>query len=65
MERYEKHEKLGEGGYGIVYKARDRVTNMLVALKRIRLEEDNEGFPSTAVREMSVLCALYHPNIIK
>ena len=36
--KYEKLEKVGEGTYGKVYKARDRVTGCLVALKKTRLE---------------------------
>jgi len=38
MESFQKIEKIGEGTYGIVYKARDKVTGQLVALKKIRLE---------------------------
>lgn len=38
MENYEKLEKIGEGTYGKVYKAKDRTTEKLVALKKTRLE---------------------------
>ncbi len=38
MENFQKIEKIGEGTYGVVYKARDRLTGQLVALKKIRLE---------------------------
>jgi hypothetical protein len=48
-----------------VYKARDKVTNQLVALKKIRLESEDEGTPSTAVREISILKQLQHPNIVQ
>ncbi|KAJ4785137.1 Cyclin-dependent kinase 2 [Rhynchospora pubera] len=55
MEKYEKLEKVGEGTYGKVYKAQDKVTGQLVALKKTRLEMDEEGIPPTALREISIL----------
>ncbi|KAJ3326736.1 Cyclin-dependent kinase catalytic subunit [Blyttiomyces sp. JEL0837] len=64
-ELYEKIEKIGEGTYGVVYKARDRTNNSIVALKKIRLETEDEGVPSTAIREISLLKELRHPNIVK
>lgn len=65
MERYQKLEKIGEGTYGIVYKAKDRVTGQIIALKRIRLEAEDEGIPSTAIREISLLKELRHTNIVR
>ncbi len=53
------------GTYGVVYKARHKVTGEVVALKKIRLESEDEGVPSTAIREISVLKELQHPNIVK
>jgi serine/threonine protein kinase len=47
-----------------VYKARDKVSGEIVALKRIRLEIEDEGSPSTTLREISVLRQLKHPNIV-
>ena len=38
MENFQKIEKIGEGTYGVVYKAKDRITQQFVALKKIRLE---------------------------
>jgi cyclin-dependent kinase len=55
MERYQKLEKIGEGTYGVVYKAKDRVTGAIIALKRIRLEAEDEGIPSTAIRYFSCM----------
>lgn len=65
IERYQKIEKIGEGTYGVVYKSRDRNTNDTVALKKIRLESEDEGVPSTAIREISLLKTLRHPNVVK
>lgn len=38
MEGFQKVEKIGEGTYGVVYKARDKLTGNMVALKKIRLD---------------------------
>ncbi len=65
MDRYARIEKIGEGTYGVVYKARDKITNDIIALKKIRLEAEDEGVPSTAIREISLLKELQHPNIVK
>ncbi|XP_074592584.1 cell division control protein 2 homolog [Curcuma longa] len=65
MDQYEKVEKIGEGTYGVVYKARDRVTNETIALKKIRLENEDEGVPSTAIREISLLKEMQHSNIVR
>lgn len=65
MERYEKIEKVGEGTYGVVYKARDLSSNLIVALKKIRLEAEDEGVPSTAIREISLLKELKDENVVR
>ena len=65
MEKYQKIEKIGEGTYGVVYKARNRLSGELVALKKIGLEAEDEGIPSTAIREISILKELQHPNIVR
>lgn len=65
MERYQRLEKIGEGTYGQVYKAKDRRTDTIIALKRIRLEAEGEGIPSTAIREISLLKELRHENIVR
>jgi serine/threonine protein kinase len=63
--QYEKVEKIGEGTYGVVYKARDRDTKEIIALKKIRLEQEDEGVPSTAIREISLLKEMQHRNIVR
>eukprot|EP00039_Didymoeca_costata_P032532 m.38210 g.38210 ORF g.38210 m.38210 type:complete len:301 (-) comp9403_c0_seq2:550-1452(-) len=65
MERYRKIDKLGEGTYGVVYKAEDKQTSEIVALKRIRLDCVEEGVPCTALREISLLKELKHPNVVR
>ncbi|KAG5851672.1 hypothetical protein ANANG_G00054140 [Anguilla anguilla] len=65
MDIFQKIEKIGEGTYGVVYKAKNKVTGQSVALKKIRLDADTEGVPSTAIREISLLKELNHPNIVK
>jgi len=64
LERYEKLQKIGEGTYGVVYKAKDKQDGRFLALKKIRLEHEDEGVPSTAIREISILKELQHPNIV-
>ncbi|XP_036051276.1 cyclin-dependent kinase 3 isoform X2 [Onychomys torridus] len=65
MDAFQKVEKIGEGTYGVVYKAKNKETGQLVALKKIRLDVETEGVPSTAIREISLLKELKHPNIVK
>lgn len=64
MEDFQKIEKIGEGTYGVVYKGRNKITGQIVAMKKIRLESEDEGIPSTAIREISLLKELKHPNIV-
>jgi len=65
LQRYKKIEKVGEGTYGVVYKSEDTQTGAIVALKKIRLEHEDEGIPSTSIREISLLKELNHPNIVR
>ncbi|KAJ5982282.1 hypothetical protein N7451_012382 [Penicillium sp. IBT 35674x] len=66
MENYQKLEKVGQGTYGVVYKAHE-LSNpcRVVALKKIRLDTEDEGVPSTTIREISLLKEMQHPNIFQ
>jgi cyclin-dependent kinase 12/13 len=61
---FEVLAQIGEGTYGQVYKALDHHRNEMVALKKVRLEHEKEGFPITAVREIKILRQLNHKNIV-
>ena len=65
LDKYKKIEKLGEGTYGVVYKAQNLETGEFVAIKKIRLEKEDDGVPSTAIREISLLKNLKHPNVVE
>ncbi|KAA6416179.1 MAG: CMGC CDK CDK5 kinase [Lasallia pustulata] len=60
---FQQLEKLGEGTYATVFKGRNRQTGELVALKEIHLDSE-EGTPSTAIREISLMKELKHDNIV-
>lgn len=87
--KYQTLGKIGEGTYGVVFKAQDRESQRVLALKQIRckhcltlchrgghaqrqfepcmvcrLEQEEEGVPSTAIREISLLKELNHENIV-
>lgn len=65
VECFEKLEQIGEGTYGQVYMAKERKTGEVVALKKIRMDNEKEGFPITAIREIKILKKLQHENVIK
>jgi cell division cycle 2-like protein len=57
-------KKINEGTYGVVYKAKDKKTGEIVALKKVKMEMERDGFPMTALREMNILLSLDHPSIV-
>jgi serine/threonine-protein kinase BUR1 len=48
-----------------VHKAKYRPTDIVVALKRILMHNEKEGMPVTALREIKILKALKHPNVVE
>ncbi|BGP55468.1 hypothetical protein JCM8202_001246 [Rhodotorula sphaerocarpa] len=65
LEKYERLEKIGEGTYGVVYRSRNKESGEIVALKKIRLEAEDEGVPSTAIREISLLKEMKDDNVVR
>ncbi|KAF8062780.1 CDKC-1 [Scenedesmus sp. PABB004] len=57
-------DQIGEGTYGKVYRGTDRARGDKVALKMIRMDNEKEGFPITAIREIKLLSMLKHENIV-
>uniref|UniRef100_A0A3Q7G4W4 Protein kinase domain-containing protein n=1 Tax=Solanum lycopersicum TaxID=4081 RepID=A0A3Q7G4W4_SOLLC len=62
---YEKLDKVGQGTYSNVYKARDRKSGKLVALKKVRFDTSEPESVKFMAREIIILKKLDHPNIIK
>lgn len=65
LENYDVLSKIGEGAYGVVFKALHKPSKQLYALKRVRVSEEDEGVPRSAVREVALLKELDHPNIVR
>lgn len=62
---FHRKHKVGQGTYGEVFMGADKKTGDIVALKRINTEQEENGFPITAIREVKILKALEHKNIVK
>ncbi|VVD03577.1 unnamed protein product [Leptidea sinapis] len=64
VEEFQCLNRIEEGTYGVVYRARDKTTDEIVALKRLKMEKEKEGFPITSLREINTLLKGQHPNIV-
>ena len=62
---FEKMNRVGEGTYGIVYRARDTRTGEIVALKKMRMDREKDGIPVSGLREISILLKCDHENVVK
>ncbi|KAJ6657143.1 hypothetical protein lerEdw1_002732 [Lerista edwardsae] len=65
VKEFEKLNRIGEGTYGIVYRARDTQTDEIVALKKVRMDKEKDGIPISSLREITLLLKLQHPNIVE
>jgi cell division cycle 2-like protein len=64
VENFEKIGQIGDGAYGVVFKARDKATGEIVALKKVKMDREKEGFPITSLREIKILMQCKHKNIV-
>ncbi|RDW89618.1 kinase-like protein [Coleophoma cylindrospora] len=64
VEDYEKLNDIEEGAYGWVSRAKDMTTGKVVALKRLKMENAQDGIPVTGIREIQTLMDCEHPNIV-
>ncbi|XP_067008847.1 cyclin-dependent kinase 11B isoform X2 [Anabrus simplex] len=64
VEEFQCLNKIEEGSFGVVYRARDKRTQEVVALKKLKMAKEKEGFPITALREINTLLKSQHPNIV-
>ena len=61
---FETLNHIEEGSYGWVSRARDISTAEVVALKKVKMDYNQDGFPITALREISILQKARHVNIV-
>jgi len=64
VEEFERLNRISEGTYGIVYRAREKATDRIVALKKVKMEKEKSGFPLTAIREVNILLSFHHASIV-
>ncbi|CAF0992164.1 unnamed protein product, partial [Didymodactylos carnosus] len=62
---FEKLNCIGKGTYGIVYRGRDKISNEIVALKKVRMENEQWGIPISSMREINLLLNIHHQNIVE
>ncbi|KAI3844695.1 hypothetical protein MKW92_009872 [Papaver armeniacum] len=65
VHEFERLNRIDEGTYGVVFRARDKKTGEVVALKKVKMEKEREGFPMTALREINILLSTDHPSIVE
>lgn len=64
VNEFEKLNRIGEGTYGIVYRARDTKTKEIVALKKMRTDHDQDGIALSSLREINILLNIRHENVV-
>ena len=64
VDNFEKLNHIEEGSYGWVSRAKETATGEIVALKKLKMDNSNDGFPVTGLREIQTLMASQHINIV-
>ena len=64
VDNFEKLNDIEEGSYGWVSRAKETATGEIVALKKLKMDNANDGFPVTGLREIQTLMASRHTNIV-
>lgn len=64
VDDFERLNRIDEGTYGVVYRARDKRSGEVVALKKVKMDKEREGFPMTSLREINILLSFSHPSIV-
>ncbi|XP_011623396.1 cyclin-dependent kinase G-2 [Amborella trichopoda] len=64
VDEFQRLNRIDEGTYGVVYRAKDKKTGEIVALKKVKMEKEREGFPLTSLREINILLSFHHPSIV-
>jgi serine/threonine protein kinase len=64
VNEYDRLNHIEEGSYGVVFRAREKRTGDVVALKKLKLEEEKSGFPITSLREVMALMVCRHENVV-
>ncbi|CAF1011231.1 unnamed protein product [Adineta steineri] len=65
VSEFEKLNCIGKGTYGVVYRGRDKISQEIVALKKVRMENEQWGLPISSMREINLLLNLRHENIVE
>jgi cell division cycle 2-like protein len=65
VDDFEKLNRIQEGSYGVVYRAKDKKSGQIVALKKLKLENEKDGFPITSIQEIHTLKLCKHVNIVE
>jgi cell division cycle 2-like len=64
VDNFERLNRIEEGSYGLVSRARDIATDDIVALKKLKMDNSPDGFPVTGLREIQMLMRARHKNIV-